>query len=92
LPALGVRRLVLQPQTEVARLRRWLAECGFAVVAEVGAVERGRTYSVLVADAAPPATPALSRRGDSRSIMDRRPVPGPEPGARHFRGLKKDRR
>jgi len=47
--ALGLHRLVLQPQTEPARVRRWLAENGFAVVDERRARERGRSYLVLAA-------------------------------------------
>jgi tRNA (adenine22-N1)-methyltransferase len=50
---LGVRRLVLQPQTETGRLRRWLAETGRAIVAERLARERGRFYEVMAGESAP---------------------------------------
>jgi len=43
------RLLLLQPQTEPALLRRWLAEHGYTVVDERRAHERGRCYVVLAA-------------------------------------------
>jgi len=48
--SLGIRRFVLQPQTEVARLRRWLAGAGLAIVDERLACERGRLYPVIAAE------------------------------------------
>jgi len=44
-------RLVLQPQTEAARVRRWLRQRGLAIVDETLARERGRDYVVLAAEA-----------------------------------------
>jgi len=48
---LGVRRLVLQPQTDPVLVRRWLLEHGYAVVRETMVRERGYDYVVLAADA-----------------------------------------
>lgn len=57
------RRLVLQPQTERARLRRWLVEHGFSIVAESLTHDRGRYYVTLAAEprehAAPTPHPGL---------------------------------
>jgi tRNA (adenine22-N1)-methyltransferase len=52
---LGVSRMVLQPQAEIGRLRRWLAEDGYTVVAERLALERGRFYEALAAEPSPQA-------------------------------------
>ncbi|HEY8342557.1 MAG TPA: class I SAM-dependent methyltransferase [Calditerricola sp.] len=46
----GVRRLVLQPNTETATVRRWLREHGFCLVDEELLEEDGRLYEVLVAE------------------------------------------
>jgi len=54
---LSVRRLVLQPQSESDRLRRWLAAHGFGIYRETVAVERGRAYDVIAAAVEP--APAL---------------------------------
>ena len=54
---LAVRRLVLQPQSESDRLRRWLATNGFGIYRETVAVERGRVYDVFAARAE--SAPAL---------------------------------
>lgn len=77
---LGVQRLVIQPQTEVARVRRWLGEHRFGLVAERMIRERRRYYVILAAergadtDGQPPAPlragdlaevgPYLARSGD----------------------------
>lgn len=50
LPYPGVRRLVLQPQSEVARLRRDLLDRGYAIVDERLVRERGRFYAVIAAE------------------------------------------
>ena len=47
---LGVTRLVLQPLTEPARLRRGLAERGFGIVEERLVLDRQRLYTVIAAD------------------------------------------
>lgn len=47
---LAIRRLVLQPQCEAQRLRRWLADQGFGIVAESRSLERGRSYLVIAAE------------------------------------------
>lgn len=54
LSRLGVRRLVLQPQTEWPHLRSWLAHRGWGIVEERLAIERGRSYLVLAAEAGAP--------------------------------------
>jgi tRNA (adenine22-N1)-methyltransferase len=53
----GGRRLVLQPQTEVPALRRWLVARGFAITAERAALERRRLYLVLLAEPRPDPEP-----------------------------------
>ena len=50
LDALGVRRLVLQPQSEPELLDRWLTLRGFRVVDERRPADRGRSYRVLAAE------------------------------------------
>ena len=62
LAGLALRRLVLQPQTEPARLRRWLGEHGFAIVGESRASERGRDYLVIAAERLPGDLAILGRR------------------------------
>lgn len=46
----GVTRLVLQPNTDAARVRRWLRDHGFCLVDEELLEEDGRLYEVLVAE------------------------------------------
>lgn len=62
---IGARRLVIQPQTEPALVRRWLHDHGYAIVAEQMARERGRFYVAVAAEPAPAgagcAHPRLSR-------------------------------
>jgi tRNA (adenine22-N1)-methyltransferase len=43
-------RLVLQPRSEVARLRRWLSEAGWTLISERLTVERGRFHVTLAAE------------------------------------------
>ena len=62
LSELALRRLVLQPQTEPALLRRWLDEHGFEVVDECRASERGRDYLVIAAERQPGDLAILARR------------------------------
>lgn len=79
LPRLAPRRLVLQPQSGAATLRRWLRDHGWRLAEERFVEERGRSYVVLAAtrDADPPpdhpsldeedlleAGPLLVRSGD----------------------------
>lgn len=54
--ALGIRRVVLQPQSEHARLFAWLGENGFRATGLVWACDRRRLYRVIAADV--PANPA----------------------------------
>lgn len=62
LAELGLRRLVLQPQTELPFLRGWLLDRGFGVVDELEVNERGRVYVVLAAESAPgPSLPGSDR-------------------------------
>jgi tRNA (adenine22-N1)-methyltransferase len=51
--SLRVLRLVLQPQTGAADLRRWLAGNGLALVDERLALSAGRLYPVLAAEPGP---------------------------------------
>jgi tRNA (adenine22-N1)-methyltransferase len=53
---LGVRRLILQPQTEWATVRRWLFHHDFAIVDEGLVRERRRDYLILAAEPAATAT------------------------------------
>jgi tRNA (adenine22-N1)-methyltransferase len=48
--ALGARRLVLQPQTGAAGLRRWLAGHGFALADERLVLSAGRFYPILAVE------------------------------------------
>ncbi len=50
---LGVRRLVLQPQTDPARVRRWLLDHGFRIVDERLVEEGGRFFPVIAAEPGP---------------------------------------
>lgn len=52
---LGIARLVLQPRTDPAAVRRALAGSGYRIVDERLGVERGRWFVVIVADAGPAA-------------------------------------
>lgn len=56
LASLGVRRLVLQPQSDPALLRRWLWDHGWEIVQERMAFERGRFYVVMAAERAAEAS------------------------------------
>ena len=49
-PVSRAGRLVLQPQTEAGRLRRWLVGNGRTIVAEQIARERGRYYMAIAAE------------------------------------------
>jgi tRNA (adenine22-N1)-methyltransferase len=48
--ALPIRRLVLQAQSEAARLRRWLIEHQLDIVDEKLVVDRGRFYELIAAE------------------------------------------
>jgi len=58
------RRVVLQPQTEMGRLRRWLIDRGLGLIAERIALVRGRFYHSIAAephaDRARPSHPVLA--------------------------------
>lgn len=45
----GVEHLILQPQTEIAELRRFLHEIGFRIRKEVMLVEDGKYYTIIAA-------------------------------------------
>ena len=45
-----LRRLVLEPRTEIGLLRRWLDGRGFGIVDERAVFERGRHYFLLAAE------------------------------------------
>jgi tRNA (adenine22-N1)-methyltransferase len=49
--ARGVERLILQPQNHPERVRTWLLEHGFGLIAEDLVEERGHFYPVIVAAA-----------------------------------------
>lgn len=51
---LGVRRFVLQPQTDVGAVRAWLAAHGFPITDERLVTEGNRWFTVIAADAGPP--------------------------------------
>jgi tRNA (adenine22-N1)-methyltransferase len=53
----GLGRLVLQPQTEIGQLRRWLVHRGLALEAERITLERGRFYVTVAAGTRPAARP-----------------------------------
>jgi tRNA (adenine22-N1)-methyltransferase len=53
----GVRRLVLQPNTDWPAVRAWLATKPWTLAHEPMVEDRGRYYVVLAIDLAPPATP-----------------------------------
>jgi tRNA (adenine22-N1)-methyltransferase len=50
LDRLGVGRLVLQPQSEAARIRRWLHSRGYAIVDEALIRQRGCYYTIIAAE------------------------------------------
>jgi len=50
---LRVRRLVIQPQSEIARLRRWLASRELRIVDETLVRDRGHYYVALAAESGP---------------------------------------
>lgn len=52
-----LRRLVLQPQTEAGRLRRWIADRGLTTVDERMTLDRGRFYVTIAAERRPAARP-----------------------------------
>ena len=52
LASLGVARLVLQPQSEPPRVRRWLTDHRWRIVEERIAEERGQVYVALAAEPA----------------------------------------
>jgi tRNA (adenine22-N1)-methyltransferase len=46
-----LRRLVLQPQTEAGRLRRWIVDRGLTMIEERMTLDRGRFYVTIAAEA-----------------------------------------
>lgn len=55
----GAHTLILQPQTKIALLRRWLAEHGFAFLRERLVRDKGQLYAVLVVS-----------RGETRALSE----------------------
>ena len=53
LAELGIRRLVLQPRTDLGVVRSWLATHGFRIVDERLVGERGRLCAIIAAEAGP---------------------------------------
>lgn len=80
------RRLVLQPQSEAAELRRWLFDHDWCLVDERLALSRGRFYVALAAErgagCAPPAHPSLG----TQDLLAAGPylLRGPDPLLRPF--------
>lgn len=58
----SINRLVLQPNNREDELRDWLAEHGFALVAEEILTENGKFYEILVAEHGQMTLTALTRR------------------------------
>jgi tRNA (adenine22-N1)-methyltransferase len=52
-----MRRLVLQPQTEIGRLRRWIVDHRLTLTEERMTLDRGRFYVTIAAEARPAARP-----------------------------------
>lgn len=52
-----LRRLVLQPQTEIGRLRRWIVDHRLTLTEERITLDRGRFYVTIAADARPTVRP-----------------------------------
>ena len=52
-----LRRLVLQPQTEAGRLRRWIVDRGLTMTEERMTLDRGRFYVTIAAEARPTVRP-----------------------------------
>lgn len=61
----GIRRAVLQPQSDAGRLRTWLLDSGWAIADERCVDSRGRFYQIVAAEpgsgARAPAHPELDR-------------------------------
>jgi tRNA (adenine22-N1)-methyltransferase len=79
--ALGVRRFVLQPRTDAARVRRWLLDEGFGIVDERLGIERRRFFLALAAspgtEGSPlPAPPAPLSTEDLLEVGPRLAVSG----------------
>jgi tRNA (adenine22-N1)-methyltransferase len=83
---LGVSRLVIQPQSEPARVRRWLAENGYAIVDERMVRERDRFYVVLAAEPGPGGLPPVHPRLDREDLHEAGPclVCSPDPVVRDY--------
>ena len=45
-------KLILQPQTKIEELRRWICECGYVIRDTALARDRGRVYTVVLAEGA----------------------------------------
>lgn len=83
---LGVRRLVIQPQSEPARVRHWLAENGYVIVDERMVRERDRFYVVLAAEPRPGEAPPAHPRLDREDLEEAGPclVRSPDPVVREY--------
>ena len=69
---LGVRRLVLQPATDAAAVRRWLASQGLATMDERLAGMRGRYHVVIAAERG--SGPELAADLDAEALMEAGPA------------------
>ncbi len=50
--ALSAKRWILQPQSELSMVRGWLREKCISIIDEAMLIERGKNYTVILADAA----------------------------------------
>lgn len=58
----SINRLILQPNNREDELRDWLADNGFALIAEEILTENGKFYEILVAEPGQMTLTALTRR------------------------------
>lgn len=71
------RELVLQPQSEIERFRRYLRENGYRILDEEILVEDGKFYQVIRAGHC--YNPAGGKTGEERGAADRERAPGLPP-------------
>lgn len=81
LATLGLRRLVLQPQTEPALVRRWLFDHAWTIVAEVLVREREHDYVVIAAEPGRTAPTGGDHDADAELLLEAGPclLASPDP-------------
>jgi len=96
LATLAPRRLVLQPQTEPSRLRRWLVDHGYSIVDEVLRREGRHFYVVVAAEPRPDAVLASQGALDAEDLLEAGPclVRSGDPLVREYweRALRREQR